>query len=188
MTATMGAGTAKQLRGWLMLAMLAGLAVPTWAINKCTDASGKVVYQDTPCTAAATSQHINEAAKPYDPYAPKEYAALKFAPVTIDPSDANSAAQIDLIIAKANLKDPDSAKFTGLHVFRFEAQNKVFNVTCGLVNAKNSYGGYAGVHRFWVNNGLYTQTHDYIMPDVRGDFTAGKWQDACFKDGTAVAQ
>lgn len=41
---------------------------------------------------------------------------------------------------KQQLKDPDSAQF------------KDINGRCGLVNAKNSYGGYTGFKRFYISN------------------------------------
>ena len=45
---------------------------------------------------------------------------------------------------RAMLKDPESARFSDTH---YNDQNKVF---CGMVNAKNSMGGYAGSRPFMV--------------------------------------
>lgn len=42
-----------------------------------------------------------------------------------------------------NFKDPDSAKFSNVKI----DENKI--LVCGLVNAKNSYGGYTGASPFF---------------------------------------
>lgn len=52
-------------------------------------------------------------------------------------------------VVKAGLKDPGSAQFSELRVVGAEMQQRV----CGLVNAKNSYGGYTGNQRFLVMAG-----------------------------------
>lgn len=48
---------------------------------------------------------------------------------------------------KAQLKDPDSAKFRDL--LSYAASDKTRHI-CGLVNAKNTYGGYVGATAFYV--------------------------------------
>lgn len=47
------------------------------------------------------------------------------------------------------LKDPESARFQGLYGMQRAALPEVTSI-CGEVNAKNSYGGYAGFSRFVV--------------------------------------
>ena len=44
------------------------------------------------------------------------------------------------------LRDPDSAKFSGLYV---STTSNGKQIVCGQVNAKNGFGGYAGTARFW---------------------------------------
>ena len=44
----------------------------------------------------------------------------------------------------ARLKDPDSANFKGVEV---NSQR----IVCGLVNARNSFGGYVGFSAFWYD-------------------------------------
>jgi hypothetical protein len=46
----------------------------------------------------------------------------------------------------ASLKDPDSAKFQWVPIVE-DARSAAY---CGLVNAKNSYGGYVGYYPFLV--------------------------------------
>jgi len=52
-------------------------------------------------------------------------------------------------IVANGLKDPDSAQFRNI----FVRQGKSKRVTCGEVNAKNSYGGYTGYRTFSVLEG-----------------------------------
>jgi hypothetical protein len=52
--------------------------------------------------------------------------------------------QAVLAALKSSLKDPDSAKISNVKV---SAAGKT---VCGLVNAKNSYGGYSGDSVFYV--------------------------------------
>lgn len=66
------------------------------------------------------------------------------------PDKASGTALLEDAI-RANLKDPDSARFSWPNEFRngwykpFGFHRKVFGwYTCGTVNAKNSYGGYVG--------------------------------------------
>jgi hypothetical protein len=47
---------------------------------------------------------------------------------------------------KAQLKDPDSAKFRDIKPLDDKGS------VCGWVNAKNSYGGYTGFSVFFVSN------------------------------------
>lgn len=46
------------IRASLITAVLALAIAPTWAVNKCTDANGKVSYQAEPCSPASTGQQI----------------------------------------------------------------------------------------------------------------------------------
>lgn len=57
---------------------------------------------------------------------------------------ASQRAEIEATIRDA-LKDPDSAKFSGLAA-AINAKGVV--TACGYVNAKNSFGGYAGKEPF----------------------------------------
>jgi hypothetical protein len=49
---------------------------------------------------------------------------------------------------KNSLKEPDSAKFQAIRYFE-KADGSQF--ACGLVNAKNSFGGYTGFQPFWAS-------------------------------------
>jgi hypothetical protein len=51
---------------------------------------------------------------------------------------------------RASLRDPGSAKFSTLHVLRSPGRH---NLYCGLVNAKNGFGGYTGDVPFVVEFG-----------------------------------
>lgn len=56
-----------------------------------------------------------------------------------------AAEQTAIELVKAQLKDPDSAKFKGIKPMG----EKGF---CGWVNAKNGYGGYTGFAVFYVSS------------------------------------
>ncbi|WP_340618463.1 hypothetical protein [Xenorhabdus entomophaga] len=49
-------------------------------------------------------------------------------------------------IVRDNLKDPDSAKFDSFYPSPDESDGYV----CGMVNAKNTYGGYTGKKPYYV--------------------------------------
>lgn len=70
----------------ITITLVGALCPPAWAINKCTGADGKVVYQDAPCAASAKT---NTQVKTWD------------APL----SDRALAVEPDL-----NLKGPEQAK------------------------------------------------------------------------------
>lgn len=62
-------------------------------------------------------------------------------------------------IAKANLKDPDSAQFSEIS-FRTEGDTLLL---CGNLNARNSYGGYVGKKAFYVRFNTKTKGTDVEM-------------------------
>lgn len=51
---------------------------------------------------------------------------------------------------REQLKDPDSAKFSHVASWVVPDSDPPETVVCGLVNAKNSYGGYSGAEHFSV--------------------------------------
>jgi hypothetical protein len=52
----------------------------------------------------------------------------------------------------AELKDPESARFSGVKPLKRTSDGKVTGY-CGRINAKNSYGGYAGSSVFYATAG-----------------------------------
>jgi len=76
---------------------------------------------------------------------------LLAAPVDVGPAPerATGLAMIETSI-RATLKDPDSAQFSWPNGFVSGRYHRLFGkryegwITCGTVNAKNSYGGYIG--------------------------------------------
>lgn len=51
---------------------------------------------------------------------------------------------------RSALKDPDSAKFSAETVHQYKNSGSSLASVCGLVNAKNAFGGYSGNHRFYA--------------------------------------
>jgi len=58
----------------------------------------------------------------------------------------NSSEKQMLEAVRSKLKDPDSAKFTQLDMKA--TSDGTMEVLCGMLNAKNSYGGYIGARSF----------------------------------------
>lgn len=64
---------------------------------------------------------------------------------TVDADTSYVAQSIDYM--KSRLKDPESARISGVYTVKTDYTGDAVNV-CGLVNAKNSYGGYTGSKLF----------------------------------------
>lgn len=67
----------------------------------------------------------------------------------------------------AGLKDPESAQTKGVQAFQSPNGNRTI---CGLVNSKNSFGGYNGFQTFLVTT---VSGVDYSKPFVRPIFALG---------------
>lgn len=71
---------------------------------------------------------------------------------------------------KGRLKDPESAQFMNVKVYR-----SAVPAVCGEVNAKNGFGGYTGYKRF-VSNTLTTVLEDDMAPGEMDKL----WQQTCY--------
>lgn len=163
----------------LALMLAAAPLTPVWAINKCTAPDGKTVYQDAPCAANQKGESLN--------WIPNSEGQLPFRVLDLSAEDAQAAALDAVATAKDRLKDPDSAKFAGLRVLRFNGQGKVYVMTCGQLNAKNSYGGYVGSKPFWVYRGIFTETFDHYLVGSGSSLLMGNVQAACLRSGKPVS-
>lgn len=123
---------------WIQVALVlcAGwLAAPSWAVNKCTETDGKVVYQDTACSAnSADAEQIKIfKSAPQSPIIRREAIALCEQGIR----------------AKGAWKDPDSLKIDDVVRIGFttitlhNAPTMVVKYGA-FVNGKNSYGAYVG--------------------------------------------
>lgn len=160
-------------------------AAPVWAVNKCTGPDGKVSYQEAPCADSHVAKEVKISTSPAATSSMGRQMPL--VPVPLDPEVARKIAAADMLIAKNRLKDPDSAKFDGVRVFAFKAMGNTIEMTCGNLNAKNSYGGYVGSKPFWVYEGIFTETFDHYYPkDKSLTYLMGKIQTACLTEGMAI--
>jgi hypothetical protein len=75
--------------------------------------------------------------------------------------DEAFAQQVEADVRRS-LKDPDSAKFEDVKAYAKE------QVACGKVNAKNSYGGYAGSEDF-----SYYQGRSHLQSDDLKSYVIG---------------
>lgn len=84
-------------------------------------------------------------------------------------------------LVRANLKDPRSAQFSNVAIYdspEFSNPGKRVRSACGIVNAKNSYGGYVGARRFIVMLGIDNVLFEPDEFDAK--FEEG-WQVRCTK-------
>ncbi|WJM80441.1 hypothetical protein [Pectobacterium brasiliense] len=109
-------------------------------------------------TACAPSQRMQEAQKRDAEFAQSvKNINIETADVGTKPDNFQNLIESAI---RENLKDPDSAKFSGFTEPRREVmvenRNFVYGYSsCVFVNAKNSYGGYTGKQLFWafIRNG-----------------------------------
>lgn len=78
-------------------------------------------------------------------------AIAAIVPANKMPPREATAPEIALIRAgmREDLLDADSAKFARVAIYQSGKENGIL-FACGMVNAKNSFGGYAGFHVFWA--------------------------------------
>lgn len=154
--------------------LIAACACPASAqVYKCQDSSGRAVLQQTPCLgsgprvadelkARESSQTSNAPGVAPPPYAAPRATPLPggrvlrqipYRPLPWTPDAMEAQAQRDLKALRSALKDPGSAQLASVRVVVFEAFDSPYTLTCGRVNAKNSYGGYTGEKSFTVLNG-----------------------------------
>ncbi|EEE0487573.1 hypothetical protein B1955_004785 [Salmonella enterica subsp. enterica] len=73
----------------------------------------------------------------------------------------------------SNMKDPDSAKFRYMRFIEAGKNNDTIGgFVCGNVNAKNSYGAYAGFSPFYVairmkSKGIFSKGVSYTIDDKK---------------------
>ena len=86
---------------------------------------------------------------------------------------------------REQLKDPDSARFTDMHSIRDIAG---FLHTCGMVNAKNSYGGYAGPKPFYALSTGQKVAHAMVATDEKWhvEFVSNRCSDTVIAEQNAA--
>jgi hypothetical protein len=116
---------------------------------------GRVNFQDRPCDGSAPKEAPSVKAPAPNPLLEKNGRPLPavgaWAPSIQDRTSQPQLSE-EQLKAKvvAGLKDPESAQFQGLQLVW------TGRALCGQVNAKNSYGGYAGAKAFVADaNGVY---------------------------------
>jgi len=110
-------------------------------------------------------------------FEPTIYSFLNYHAMEIARSKKEVDEELERAIETAvreMLKDPDSAKFKNIS----ELPSGKF---CGEVNAKNSYGGYAGWKVFWVYNFLHN-SNGWVILGVKVDDDIAEY--ACLLDLT----
>jgi hypothetical protein len=80
---------------------------------------------------------------------------------------------------EAILKDPDSVKYLNVSAYQKTVGDKTLFVFCGQLNAKNSFGAYAGTERFVAT------PVDAVLESAAPDFEQ-RWAYFCAGSGTSV--
>lgn len=149
----------KQYMTAVTMMITAAIASPPAAAvaYRCVASDGKVHFQDRPCDGAAPKEPpaVKTQAAPAMPLTGSDGRPIpgtgNWAPTV---QDRTSQPQLSEEVLKAKvaaaLKDPQSAQFQGVQLVWSG------RALCGEVNAKNSYGGYAGFKAFVADgNGVY---------------------------------
>jgi hypothetical protein len=98
-------------------------------------------------------------------------------PQAVDTKNANYGAyptDYEALVknwGSANLKDPDSARYSKISKprkeYMFENKQPFFGYSiCAAINAKNSYGGYTGNQTYWflIRDGKIARTQNTEIP------------------------
>lgn len=154
------------------------LAIPSsaFAINKCTDASGKITFTDAACPQDQTWANPPPPPKPEPEKEPTPSQSVQSVMASITneaPQGREPESQVEkeaaeelLLILRSSLKDPESARFRGIKIATKPydtARTKSAYAICGEVNAKNSYGGYTGFEGFVVENNIHGKPAIYMQ-------------------------
>lgn len=131
-------------------------------IYRCPDAGGRTVIQQLPCAGGQTLDvrpATGSGRESHDETVPYTSRVMSDA-------DASEQGRADVRAVRATLKDPASAKFSHTRTTRFRVTGHDHALTCGLVNARNSFGGFVGDQPFLVFDG-----DPVIRSGVRDDVT-----------------
>ena len=85
------------MRSLVCAALGLALVAPVWAINKCTGADGKVVFQDAPCIQGARAEELT--VRPASGRAPRAQPAVAGDPVSGASKPQTEAERIDAQVA-----------------------------------------------------------------------------------------
>lgn len=107
---------------------------------------------------------------------------------------AEKAIELAQKEVSADMKDPESAKFRYMRFIQEgEKDGLVGGFVCGNVNAKNSYGAYAGYSPFFIaismkSKGIFSKGVTYTVVDKKvfsteKPDTMNLYKDTCGEDG-----
>jgi len=82
--------------------------------------------------------------------------------------------------AKSQMNDPDSVKWGTIKINNFigSATGKKRQAVCGKFNAKNAFGGYVGMRRFFYVN-ADNGGPDFFFEDPSATYFKENWAEAC---------
>lgn len=118
-------------------------------VYKCQTLDGKIYYQASPC-----NNDKGETLKLQEDKS-NTLQDIEFKPVKIDISIMRTIFEDSKPYMAYTFKDPSSVRYRGVRAINIQYFNKEYLYFCGEVNAKNSYGGYAGYEQFFSrSNGV----------------------------------
>lgn len=117
------------------------------AVFECIASDGKHNFQTAPCPVGSGQLPV-----PLGPTQPplQEERAANCGPVKMNATEGARAEAVAKVLLKQQLKDPDSARFTGMHHGKESCDGAAVTLVCGRYNARNGFGGYTGDKQFTV--------------------------------------
>ena len=165
-------------------------------INKCV-VGGNTVYQQDVCErAGGTGERIKVYPSGDGPSGSGAHPLEGSPAVIVDPiptssDEARSIFGRQRAAISAGLKDPSSAQFQAVGVVRTKHSSGDITYFCGMVNAKNSYGGFVGYQPFVSDGrGIEIETKNFVIYRKLG----GTWYDVrpvwnhCLAKGVTVGR
>lgn len=115
-------------------------------VYKCIDQAGKVTFGQVPCGGVLEEQPSEQVNEPAANKVSSESAVRVIYPAP-EGSEENARRAISL-----KLKDPDSLQIRNIVATGISPDPEKW-VICGEYNARNSFGGYVGFHKFSLVDG-----------------------------------
>lgn len=149
------------INGTVVTMLLYAIPLPVNSgIYKC-EIDGLIVYQQIQCSTGEkqtivdtmeSSRTKNNSTVPE--FMREDLLNLEYEvyPVTLSDEQISLLVNRSKSLVTRTLKDPNSAIFRDIKLFRVKHIGGIDTFVCGEVNAKNSYGGYVGFKTFITHN------------------------------------
>lgn len=136
-------------------ALLALLCAPAWAINKCTLADGKVVYQEVPCAGGGTTVNTSGAGKADTSSEGSNYIMKEAARLTSEENAQAAARARASRVSAAILKRQIVIGMTADEARQSWGEPSKINASVGTYGRHEQWV-YPGSQYVYVQNGMVT--------------------------------